>query len=470
MAITGLSVEQLRQYLRQLEPGARAQLIAELERALLRGEEVPGGEVLLNEVRSAVREQGASAPRLDNAARAFFRPLEPFLIDDDPARKHLGRIARGSLEPIWAWISRDLAPAEAKAYSDEVTRTLAANDAPASERLAHGFQNVVVERIHAAFAALQSDDKARRRMVGQIGTPNALDDVRDLHVILSARDLFGAVAGRLPEHIRNLADSHLDHAKAMLDSVAGKRRELLPYGLIMVMGRLAAPWQLIRLAVKAAESDDAARIAGSPYAAAVNIVLAEVERMLAELKADLKRGSGVAVISLLKSIHDTVRGLRTELDLSSDSAWGRRVAAVRAEIASLLKAEIESMPGRVRRLLRPRAAKEIVVGSALDADDVAETEALIEFVGACRNYASELAISEMTLRTYNEVQQYLDTGTRSLLESLRAAGEGDRRFRQSQVDAAVRFCAKVFGKEYASLLAKAAEVAVNSERKVAAKA
>jgi hypothetical protein len=43
--------------------------------------------------------------------------------------------------------------------------------------------------------------------------------------------------------------------------------------------------------------------------------------------------------------------------------------------------------------------------------------------------------------------------------------------RQSQVDAAVRFCAKVFGQEYASLLAKAAEVAsLDHERKVATRA
>jgi len=34
----------------------------------------------------------------------------------------------------------------------------------------------------------------------------------------------------------------------------------------------------------------------------------------------------------------------------------------------------------------------------------------------------------------------------------------------------MRFSAKVFGKEYAVLLAKAAEVAANSERKAAARA
>ena len=97
---------------------------------------------------------------------------------------------------------------------------------------------------------------------------------------------------------------------------------LQPYALIMVANRLAVPWHLIRLAVKAAESDDVARIAASPYALAVTITLGDIERMVDELKADLKRGRTVAVTSLLKCIHDAVRGVRTELDLSGGFAVG----------------------------------------------------------------------------------------------------------------------------------------------------
>ena len=470
MAASGLPVERLREYLRQLPSEARALLIAELERAALRGDEILGGDFLLQEVRSALREEGISAPRIGNPARLFFQPLAPFLTDDDPARKHQGRMARSCLEPLWAWIRRDLVPNEAKSYCDEVTRAILSTDTANCEQLTQAFQSRVVERICTSLAAVKADDKARWRMIGQIGTPKALDDLHDLLTILSSRDAFTLIESRLPPLIRNLADGQLDQVKALLDSPISAQRDLLPYALILVMGRLAAPWQLIRLAVKAAESDDAARIAGTPYAAAVTITLADVERMVGELKADLKRGATVAGTSLIKGIHDAVRGLRTELDMTGDSPWGRQLAAIRAEISSLLKTEIESMPGRVRRLLRLRPTNEIARGSTLDPDEVAETEALIEFVGACRHYASELAINEMTLRTYNEVQQYLDTGTQALLDALRSTGDGDRPFRQSQVDAAVRFCAKVFGKEYASLLTKAAEVAANSEHKAAAAA
>lgn len=70
----------------------------------------------------------------------------------------------------------------------------------------------------------------------------------------------------------------------------------------------------------------------------------------------------------------------------------------------------------------------------LDPDEVAEAEALVAFVGNCRSFAGELAINEMTQRTFNEIQYNLDTGTR-LLDGLRHAGEVDRSFRQSQVDA-----------------------------------
>jgi hypothetical protein len=120
----------------------------------------------------------------------------------------------------------------------------------------------------------------------------------------------------------------------------------------------------------------------------------------------------------------------------------------------------------VRRLIRPRPSKDILPGSKLDADEVAETEALIGFVAACRNYASELAVNEVTQRTFGELQHFLESGTRTLLDGLRTSTASERPFRQSQVDAAVRFCAKVFGQEYASLLTKAAEVASHDhERK-----
>jgi hypothetical protein len=461
------TVERLRQFLRELSPGARSLLIGELERAVLRGDEVTGADLVLQELRRIVREQRERVPRIEDSARLLFKPLEPFLVDDRGDHKHPGRVARSSLDALWNWIQRDLLPNDADALADEVGEAMLSGDQAKTERLARVFQDRVAAAIDANFTAAEEDGKARRRILQQIGTPRAGEELAALKCALKGRDVLASLSARLPLQIGNLANAQLDECKALIEGAAARDGELFLYALLTVMNRMTAPWQLIRLGVRAAGSDTAARVAETNYGVAVNIVLAELERMVDELRDDLRTGQGVAVGALLKTIHDSARGLRTELALPVDSTWGRALAAQRTQISELLRAEIESMPSRVRRLLRPRPSREIQPGSVLDPNEVAEVEALVEFVGICRYFAGELAINEMTQRALSELRQYLDDGTRALLEGLRHAGESDRSFRQSQVDAAVRFCAKVFGREYAALLGKAAEVAGGGESRAA---
>jgi hypothetical protein len=469
MASKALPAERLRQYLSELKPEVRALLIAELERSLLRGDDMPGADLVLQELRRTMRGSGHTAARTGDAARAFFLPLEPFIVDDAPVREHPGRIPRAALDPIWAWIGRDLLPAEAKTYSSEISQALVAGDRNKAELLTRAMQDRVVRAMNASLGGAD-DHKARRRLAGQIPITHGAEAASEMLALLKSREALAAFGGQLPDHFNTLADGRLQHIKALLDMQLAKKPETFQHALVLVKSRLSISWQLIRLATNAAESDKAARVAATPFAAAVNIVLAEVERLVSELKADLKSGRGVAVIALLKVIHDSARGLRTEMDLAPDSAWGRRLAAIRTEVSNLLKTEIESAPGRMRRLLRPRPAKEIVAGSVLDDGDVAEVEALVGFVDACRKYAGELALNEMTLRSYSEMQQYLEGGSRALLDSLRNAGDSDRRFRQSQLQAAARFGSKIFGPDYATTLNKAVEVALaaNAGRKAAA--
>jgi hypothetical protein len=463
------AAEKLRSYLRELKPGARALLIAELERGLLHGTSPAGAELVLTELRRSLRDGSSQSARFGDPARLFFQPIEPFLVDDTPDHKHRGRIARAALEPLWLWIGNTLIPGEAKPYVEEVDQALMTGDTDGAESLAHGFQDRVAGRITEMLVS--ADDKERRRLSVQLGTARAFDDVKALCGILNSRDGLAILATQLPGHINSLAGAVLESVKVQLDAPAAAKSDLFLCSLVLVMSKLAAPWQLIRLATRAAGSDDAKRIAETPYAVAVDIVLEEVDRRVRELAADLKSGRGIAVSALLKEVHDALRGLRSELDLPSESAWGKQLIALRGEVSKTLTAEIELMPGRVRRLIRPRPSKEIAANSKLNADEVTETESLIGFVAACRNYASELAINEITQRTFNELQQFLETGTHALLDALRAASPGERAFRQSQADAAVRFCAKVFGQEYASLLAKAAEVASHDhERKAASSA
>jgi hypothetical protein len=455
----------LREYLRQLTPGTRALLIEELERAAVRGEDIPGGTTLLAEVRQAARETGGGAPRGDAALRRCLQPLDPFFFDGDPAHKYQGRIARSDVDRLWTWICRDVVPAEARAFRLALQSRLTSDASADCSDLVRPFQDRVASGIRTALVNARRDEKASWRLAVQIGTPNALDDAIDLAHILSHRDALVVIESRLPGHIRSFSEAQIESAKSLLDS-ADVPRELLPYGLVIVMRRLAEFWQVVRLAIKAAESDVASRIAALPYAAAVTLVLGEIGRLVGELQEQLRRDPA-SVPGTLKIIHDAVRGLRTEVDLVADSPWSRKLAATRADIGNMLRAHIEPIPSRVRRLLRPRSAAELLGRAAVEQSEVEEIEVLIDIIVACRNYAGELAINEMTLRSYHEVEQYLDAGTSALVESFRHAEKNERRLRQSQIDAAVRFCAKVFGSEYAATLTKAADGSGHGDRKAA---
>jgi hypothetical protein len=272
----GLPVERLRDFLRDLKPGARDLLISELERALLRGDQVPGAELILQELRRTIREQGRPSDRIGTPARLFFRPLEPFLVDDVADHKHRGRIARVALVPIWAWVCRDLAPEEAKAFADEAGAALAASDTARADELTRAFQDLVAGRMKQLLADSEADQKIKRRLGVQVGTPRGNEDVATVCCVLRARDTLAAMASRLPISITSLQDEQLNAVKALLDPLAGRSPETFLCGLVLVMSRLAAPWQLIRLAIKAAVSDDATRVASSAYSAAVTIVLAEI--------------------------------------------------------------------------------------------------------------------------------------------------------------------------------------------------
>ena len=461
----GLPIERLREFLRELAPAARTLLATELERAMLRGEDPPGASFILDELRSEARNSERKMPRLGNAQRLFFAPLEPFLVDDSPERKHRGRVARKNLDPIWEWICRDLMPQEAKTYAEQTSMLLTANQKDGADQVARAFQDLAEQRLREVLVNAKTDDKLRRRVSVQVGTPFALEDIREVASIMRARDALAVIGTRLPQVIANLADEQRDNVMGLLESPIGRHKDIFLYALIIVMSRLAAPWQLVRLAIKAAESDSAARIAETSYAVAVDIVLTDIDRMIATLRGSLKTANSTEVATLLKEIHDSARTLRTEVDLSGDTPWSRQLAASRAEVAKLLLAEIDNLPGQVRRLLRPRPAKEVSPDSVLDAGDVADVEAKLVLASISRNYAGELAVSEATRRVNSELQNYFDSGTQVLLDRMRTSPAAERSFRHSQLDAAVRFCAKLFGADYASTLAKAADVAAKGEQK-----
>jgi hypothetical protein len=457
------SIERLRDYLAQLPPQSQALLMREFERAIERGEDTTVATFVLEQLRKIARvADEETRPRTDDPARLLFRPLEPFLVEGNLPRR-VGQVRRASLLPVWQWLARDGAPEPAREFEATLARGRQAGTTHEIEPAVRRFQLAAADAICKIAMPVPGGDK--QRTLARIGSPDVIEDMLPIGSVLQAREALEALGGRLPSNFRIFADQQIAAIGAALNVPSLQTPIMLPFALSLVMQRLTAPWQIIRLALKMAASDDEIRVAATSYGVAVTIALHDQACLAATLRADIKRGHFENVAENLKTLHDGVRGLRTELDLRNDSAWGKQLTAIRADISNALQSEIDSVPGRVRRILRQRPDKDIPAGAKVDQSEVVETAALIDFVAVCRTYASELAINEVTLRTYSDLQHYVERSTEALVQSLRASDIKTRPYRQMQVNAAIRFCEVLFGADYASLMSRAAENAQVGERK-----
>jgi hypothetical protein len=457
------SIERLKDYLAQLPPQSQALLMREFERAIERGEDVTVATFVLEQLRKVVRgADPESRPRTDDPARLLFRPLEPFLVEGNgPVRP--GQVRRTSLQPVWQWLVRDGAPDAVREFEAALARMPASATTSELEPAIRKLQRAAADAILKVATPVPGGDK--QRALARVGAPNVIEDMLPIASVLQAREALETLGSRIPSSLRVFAEAQITSISTALNVPSLQTPQLLPFALSLLIQRLSAPWQIIRMAVKMAQSDDEIRVAATPYGVAVTIALHDLAQLATSLRADIKRGHFDNVPEHLKILHDGVRGLRTELDLRNDSTWGKQLQAIRADISNVLASEIETVPGRVRRLLRQRADKDIPAGARVDQTEVDEAATLIDFVAVCRTYASELAINEVTLRTYSDLQQYVEKSTEGLVQSLRGGDAKARAYRQMQVAAAIRFCDVLFGQDYASLMSKAAENAVSGERK-----
>lgn len=450
------TIDRLRDYLGQLPPKAQALLMREFERSIERGEDVAVANFVIEQLRSIVRAPSEDVtPRTADPMRLLFRPLEPFLVENTPTIRP-GQIRRSSLAPVWLWLAREGMPEDIRKFE----AALADPGTPDIDRAIRAAQ-ISASEIIAKITAPGGD----RQRLGRIGAPSVVEDIGPLGGVLKVREALETLGIRLQGYMREFEESQVRSVLGALNMPSLQAPQILPFALSLVMQRLGSPWQIIRLGISVAGSDDEVRVAGTPLGVTVTMAIHDLSRVTNELRADIKRGQYKNIINHLKTLHDGVRGLRTELDFRTDSNWGRQLAAIRSDISNGMKSEIDGVPGRVRRLLRQGPDKDVTANSRIDPTEVDETAALIEFVAVCRNYASELAINEVTLRSFTELQQYIETATENLVESLRSTNPTVRVFRKAQMQAAIRFCDVLFGPDYAMLMSKAADMVRPGERK-----
>ncbi|MHC2580222.1 hypothetical protein ACVI1J_007624 [Bradyrhizobium diazoefficiens] len=264
------SIERLREYLAQLPPQSQALLMREFERALERGQDTAVATLVLEQLRRIVRKTEADEtppPRTDDLSRLLFQVLEPFLVEAG-APIRVGQIRRSSLHPIWQWLGRDGAPDKLNEFEAALARMPAADSAGQVEALAQKLQAVAADAIFQLTGPGGGD---KSRALARVGPPNVIEDLYSVGAVLQVREAIATLNEKLPRFLRAFGDSQIASVTSALNIPVLQTPQMLPFALSIVVQRMTAPWQIIRLAIKIAASDDEIRVAATPYGVAVTI-------------------------------------------------------------------------------------------------------------------------------------------------------------------------------------------------------
>lgn len=360
MTRTETPIESLRGYLRQLSPQTRSKLLAEIERMRSSGEDLPGADIILAELRTDILPEAQAKPtfeRLEPAARTFFKPVEPYLTDRLPERAGPGQIALTSLFPIWDWLCRDLMASLARGYVSDLKSLTTANKQREAEMAVQAFQNKTIKYLEGTLASPHGAEQARARLTGRAGSKAVFNDVGKILRVLKASEVLAQFAEGLPARIDKLAGARLEKTVALLDKVAAARPDAIPFALTAVASRLKVYWQLIRLATKAATTKDAAEIAATPYAMAVPMVLDQIEDRAEALRDALRNQHIPRARELLSDIYSTEYAVRVRIDLPG-SDWELRLDDIMDLVYEALDTETIELPSGLRHVLKSRGLKQ----------------------------------------------------------------------------------------------------------------
>jgi hypothetical protein len=347
-------VDRIWEFLQRLSPLTRSCLLSELERLEMSGFDMPGSGDLKARLRAEFRQDGTTQTRAATPSRYFFTPVEQLLVDGSPEHANSGRISRGSLTPIWEWISRDLLPTMARDYNVKMKELIAADKQREAGQVAATFQTKVMKSLEGTLKTPENAAQVRTKLRSYTAAPSIFDDVVKLMQAFQARDALAKFNDTLPERIADLDDPQVKKMTALLDAFRKKSPDAVPFALALIAKRLKEPWQILRLATKAAPSKNVSDVAVTPYAVAVPMVLDQVEDKQLALRIALKNNRVVTAKDILTDIYDTEYAIQVRLDRIEESEWGKRLHAIMEGIATMVEAEVNRFPDEIGHVLGSR--------------------------------------------------------------------------------------------------------------------
>lgn len=413
MLAKGQSIEKLEDYLGGLPKKARDKLVSNIERARLAGDNDPTFEMILACTRrldrSPDKDYDPHSERSHLAERAFFSPIEEFLISDTPDTQCPGRISRSSLVPIWIWLVRDVAygmfDEAGLSRKDNVS---AMDEKELQNRCERIRKGVIEEALHQAEDA-RAIKHERQRLAGQIGGEQVFNDLIATLDALAMQDKIDNFR-KLLNDFGDLGDlSNMDlcrqiHSKFVTDPQMGYH-----YGA-MISNRLKDPTPLIRYIVHAVGSDEPRHISASPYGRVIELLLSDAERASFRINQQCRSLSDPELIDKELSIYQTIiDAMSLQMDVNGKSDWCEKIKELRKKTSAFLTVPLESIQRLMRSCLDP------VAKPANSSREFIELKCSLHILQRLRRYNQSFASNQSVAAAERDLEKIFSGNSTRLL-------------------------------------------------------
>jgi hypothetical protein len=453
----------LRSFLSRLPPAAAQQLASAIETgAFYDGKGLPH-DVIMESLRPVLR-QAPPEGRVLTPLRLFCQPFEDLLIDAGGKAKLKGRIARESILPVWSWISNTLIPEQSQVYSKDVRHAIEGNDTASAYTFAAQFWSTAFEAIRGTLAN-EKTRSAARSALGDL----AIADAEEMALLLGAGEQVLDIQKKLPRGTATLTEDLIWSLREIYDALLQNNPDVAPYVTVIAMGRLAKPWEALRLPLMIARKTQDTLISSTDMGLAGELLFHDLEDYAFQIRAVRQPHFDVDVLlrNLLR-FTELSSAVVKEVEIRRDGRWGQNLLKDRSLVGTTMDSMMQKAPKEIFAALPMHKSGSYGGGPRVpniehmpDHDEKAERALrYAKLVTGCAHLASRASFGATHKDASAEIERELCVYNEDIVKLMRDPDEMRRAKAEPYFRAAVDLTAILFSEEEADFLRRRARASL----------
>jgi hypothetical protein len=454
----------LRNFLGSLPAGLAGHLARAVEADRLNQGSLLPHDLILESLRPALRA-GHQASRTQTPMRVFCRPFEDLLVSDRH-QKQKGRIARSSITPVWNWLAQDVIPDVLSNYAIAMKTAVLGYRADEMQERTRDFWKSAANAIRSQL----NSDSTRRTARQKLESDLAVEDAREMAIMLSAAPEICDLQDALPLQLPSLTDEVIQTFRAAYDKLAETNADAAPYLPLIVMNRLEHPWEALRLPLAVSRTHKETLVANTDMGLVGEVLFSAIEMHAAAiLGVKPNQFNSDALLGHVEGFTTLSTGVAKEVELRRDGVWGQRLIKDRAAVAGVMDGFMDRAAREIMGSLPMQKSGTAGAGPKVpdmsrppDPEKADRALSYARLIAGCRRFAAPGSFAASLKRADEEVTTALRTYNEDIVRELRHASDEKRLNAEQFAAVATELTTILFSPEEGEFLRRRGRAAVSS--------